>query len=108
MDKEEILKKSREENEDQDGEYEESVLAQAYKISICVGSVLCVLLIIATRYWSDIAEVAFGGLLLLFTVTGSSDLTMFVKLKEKKYLFHAFPDIFLVGIMVYIWMTSSH
>ena len=57
MDKEEILKKSREENEDQDGEYEESVLAQAYKISICVGSVLCVLLIIATRYWSDIAEV---------------------------------------------------
>lgn len=112
MDKEEILKKSREENEGIDGEYEESVLAEANRISIYVGSAVCVLLIISSRYLFHRYVAAFGGLFVLFSITASRDIMMFSRLKEKKHLVHAIIEIFWAllsaGMMVYLWMKGLY
>ncbi len=111
MDKEEILKKSREENEGQDGEYEKSLFSKAYKVSNGIGVCVCLILAVVSRYIFASPEVAFAGFIVLFSTQASLDLTKYVYLKEKRDLIYGIVSIIATvvfsGALVYFWMTSS-
>ena len=111
MDKEEILKKSREENEGRDGEYERSLFAKSTKTSRYVGFAVCLALAVVARYLHK-PEVAFAGLIVLFSMQAGLYLSMFSHIKEKIDLIFGIicccSAITAVGALVYLWMTSSH
>ena len=110
MDKEEILKKSREENKGQDGEYEKSLFAKSTKTSRYVGFAVCLVLAIVARYLHK-PEVAFAGLIVLFSMQAGLYLSMFSYIKEKIDLIFGIicccSAIMAVGALVYLWTTSS-
>ena len=110
MDKEEILKKSREENECRDGEYERSLFAKSTKTSRYVGFAVCLVLAVVARYLHK-PEVAFAGLIVLFSMQAGLYLAMFSHIKEKIDLIFGIicscSAITAAGALVYLWMTSS-
>ncbi len=110
MDKEEILKKSREENKGQDGEYEKSVYAEALDVSRVVSLVVCVVLAVCGRCISS-PEVAFAAFIAFFSMQAGLEFTLFARLKQKAQLIKGIIStsavIGLVVALVYLWTTSS-
>ena len=86
MNKEELLKMSRAENEGKRDEREIMVSGMASKIGMAVGVVICTLLVLASKFLLKIPEVGLAGWLVYFSMYGASNLAMYKELKIRRNL----------------------
>ena len=86
MNKEEILKMSRAENEGKRDEREIMVSGMAAKIGMAVGILICTLLVLASELLLKIPEVGLAGWLVYFSMYGASNLAMYKELKNRRNL----------------------
>ena len=86
MNREEILKMSREENEGKRDEREIMVSGTASKIGMAVGVVMCTLLVLASQFLLKIPEIGMAGWLVYFSMYGASNLAMYKELKIRRNL----------------------
>ncbi|MBQ9728039.1 MAG: hypothetical protein IJV85_00405 [Clostridia bacterium] len=101
MEREEILEKSREENAGKFDERETAAFGLASRIGMLVGALLCVALILASEFLFHVPEIGLVGWLVYFTMQGSSNITLFVKLKNwKKFTYGIFELLIAVAFAV--------
>jgi hypothetical protein len=88
MNKEEILKMSRKENDGKPDERELNALGKASRVAMAVGLFFCVALVLICRYVLDCPEMALAGWMIYFVMRASNDIVLFVNLKEKSKLIY--------------------
>lgn len=86
MDKEEILKMSREENEGRHDEREIIAFGAASRIGMLAGAFVCVVLVFASGLLFHIPEIGLAGWLVYFAMQGSSNIVLFRDLKSRRNL----------------------
>ena len=107
MDKETILKKSREENLGGMDEWELAIEAKSAKISRVVGLVACMILVFVAAPLLDNRPLAQGAWMVYFSMLGSSDLYMYMKTKKKRKLLWAVLELFcVVGYLVILGLWT--
>ena len=103
MDKETILKMSREENEGQQDEWEQSVEGQAAKISRAVGLAVCMILVFVAESLQS-RYLGWGAWITFFAMEGSSNLYIYLKTKKRSKLVWAVLEL-LCTVCYMIIMT---
>lgn len=93
MNKEEILKKSQEENRGKLDEREKTVFGAASRIAMIVGAVICVLLVLLGELVLDSPELAFVGWMIYFAMQGSSNIVLFKHLRKRVKLVYGVVEI---------------
>jgi len=86
MDKESILKMSREENEGRRDEREMAVSAEAAKVGMLVGGLVCIVLVFLGRLVLNAPEISFAGWMVYFSMYAGSDFFLFRRLGNRRYL----------------------
>lgn len=86
MNKEEILKMSRAENEGRRDEREIMVSGMASRFGMAVGVLVCTLLVLASELLFNIPEIGLAGWLVYFSMYGASNLAMYKELKNRRNL----------------------
>ena len=86
MDKETILRMSREENEGKPDEREQSVEEKAAQIGKAVGIAVCLLLVFVAEWMLNNGDLARGAWLVFFAMEGSSDLYKYLNTKKTSQL----------------------
>ena len=89
MNKEEILRKAQEENKDKLDEREQIVYGKASQIGMLVGGIICVILVVISRYILNIPEVALVAFMLYFSMLGSNKIVLFYYLKNCSHLVYS-------------------
>lgn len=92
MDKDQILQMSRQENEGQPDEREQSIEEHADQLGKTVGVIICLLLVFLAEYVLHNRDIGRAAWIVFFSMTGSSDLYRY--LKTKKRLFWAILELF--------------
>ena len=87
MNKEEILKLSQQENKGKPDERELNAIGKASRVGIVVGGILCVILVLVSRFILNRPEIALAGWMIYFAMQGSNNITMYVQLKNRTKLF---------------------
>jgi hypothetical protein len=103
MNKEEILNKSRKENEGKDDERELQILANGSRIGMAVGGILSIIVVVFSR----IVEEPLLGLsawAVYFSMMGSHRLYHFIRTKESVRLIQALIGI-VFGIACFVGMV---
>ena len=95
MRKEEILKRSREENEGRHDEREMLAFGTASRVGMLVGAFVSVLLVLASKLLFQIPEIALVGWLVYFSMQGSSNIVLYMKLKNRGKLIWGIIEIAL-------------
>ena len=86
MNKEEILKISRTENEGKRDEREIMVSGTASRFGMAVGILMCTLLVFASEFLFNIPEIGLAGWLVYFSMYGASNFVMYKELKIRRNL----------------------
>ena len=108
MNKDEILKMSREENKGRQDEREVMAHGTASKVGMSVGAIVCVLLVWASEFLFNIPEVGLAGWFVYFSMGGSSNIVLYVKLKSRQSLIWGIIEIvFAVLFAVALVIKSS-
>lgn len=94
MDKEQVLKMSRQENTRGKDEWEQSVDTKAGDISAVVGLFVCLLLVFVAAPILDNHQLAQGAWMVYFAMLGSSNLYKYLKTKKKTKLLGAVLQLF--------------
>ncbi|MBR1523259.1 MAG: hypothetical protein IJ641_02265 [Lachnospiraceae bacterium] len=102
MDKEEILEKSRIENQNQD-EMERDVFAKAGQKACAVGGVVCAVIIIIEAFFSD--QVSYGTWAVYLSMTGTMLLYKYMKLKKRHELIFGGIQLALAAIFLIMHIT---
>ena len=105
MNKDEVLKMSREENEGRHDEREIIVFGAASRVGMLVGAFVCVLLVFASELIFHIPEIGLVGWLVYFAMQGSSNIVLHRDLKCRRNLIWgiieiAFAVAFAVSLIV--------
>ena len=93
MNKDEILKMSREENKGRQDEREMMVYGIASKVGMSVGAIVCVLLVLASEFLFNVPEVGLAGWFVYFAMGGSSNVVLYKNLKKRQYLIWGLVEI---------------
>ena len=107
MDKETILKMSRNENIGMPDEWELFVEAKSAKISRVVGLVACLLLVFVAAPLLDNHQLAQGAWFMYFSMLGSSNLYKYLKTKQTSKLLIAILQLFCACaylVLLRLWM----
>ena len=107
MDKETILKMSREENLGGMDEWELEIEAKSAKISRVVGLVACLLLVFVAAPLLDNHQLAQGAWFMYFSMLGSSNLYKYLKTKQTSKLLIAILQLFCACdylVLLRLWM----
>ena len=114
MNKEEILMMSRQENAGKPDELEVAAFGKASRIGMYVGAVLCIILVIVSRWILDRGDIALAGWMIYLAMQGASNLVLYKHLKTQEKLISAiicmvFAIIFAVsfGIAVYKYKVGA-
>ena len=86
MNKDEVLKMSREENEGRHDEREIIAFGTASRVGMLVGALVCVLLVFASELLFHIPEIGLFGWLVYFAMQGSSNIVLYKDLKNRRNL----------------------
>ena len=86
MDKESVLKMSREENEGRLDEREMAVSAAASKVGMLVGGLVCIVLVFLGTLVLNAPEISFAGWMVYFSMYAGSNLALFRKLGNRRNL----------------------
>lgn len=105
MDREEILKMSREENAGRLDELELAASSAASKIGMLVGGLVCVVLVLLGRIVLNVPEISLAGWMVYFAMYGSSNIVLYRKLKNRRNLIWgivtgALSVVFCIAIIV--------
>lgn len=107
MNKNEILKMSREENEGRHDEREIFAFGAASRVGMLVGALVCVLLVFASELLVHIPEIGLVGWLVYFAMQGSSNIVLFKDLKKCRNLIWGIIEIaFSVAFAVVLVVKS--
>ena len=93
MNKDEILKMSQQENKGKLDERELAVYGKASRVGMLVGGLLCVALIIVSRFILNIPELALVGWMVYFAMQGSSNIVLYKYLKTSSKLIYGIVEI---------------
>lgn len=96
MDKEEILKKSRNENMGRYDERELAAFGNASKAGMLVGGVLCAVIVFLFSVFYDYPEICFTAFIIYFSMQASSRSVLYANLKKRSDLIMAIIEITLV------------
>ena len=86
MNKEEILKMSRAENEGRHDEREITAMGAASRIGMAVGALMCTLLAFASELLFHIPEIGLASWLVYFSMYGATNFVMYRELKNRRNL----------------------
>ena len=86
MKRDEILAKSRRENEGSCDEREMAAIGSAAKVGMLVGGILCAVLVFVSEVLFNNPGLSLAAWLVYFAMRGSHDITFCAKLKERKRL----------------------
>lgn len=104
INKEDILKMSRQENKGKLDERELAAFGKASRIGMLVGALLCAALILVSEFVLNMPELALVGWMVYFAMQGSSNIVLFKHLKTRSKLIYgiieiAFAVVFAVEIV---------
>ena len=101
MNKEDILAKSRQENKGKPDELEVAAFGKASRIGMYVGGVICIVLVLVSRWLLGRADIALAGWMIYMAMQGSSNLVLYKHLKKQEKLISGIIcTVFAVGFMV--------
>lgn len=105
MNKDEILKMSREENEGRHDEREMIVYGAASRVGMLVGAIICAVLVFASEVLFHIPEIGLVGWLVYFAMQGSGNIVLYKHLKNYRNLIWgiieiAFAVVFAVALII--------
>lgn len=107
MNKDEVLKMSREENEGRHDEREIIAFGTASRVGMLVGALVCVLLVFASELLFHIPEIGQVGWLVYFAMQGSSNIVLYKDLKKRRNLIWGIIEIaFAVAFAVVLVIRS--
>ena len=107
MNKDEVLKMSREENEGRHDEREIIAFGTASRTGMLVGALVCVLLVFASELLFHIQEIGLVGWLVYFAMQGSSNIVLYKDLKNRRNLIWGIIEIaFAVAFAVVLVIRS--
>lgn len=86
MNRKDILKMSRAENEGKHDEREIRAFGAASRVGMAVGALMCTLLVLASELLLDIPEIGLAGWLVYFSMYGASSLVLYRELKNRRDL----------------------
>lgn len=93
MNKEDILKKSQQENKGKLDERELAIFGKASRIGMLVGALLCVALILVSEFALNMPELALAGWMVYFAMQGSSNIVLYCYLKKRSKLVYGILGI---------------
>ena len=93
MDKDEILKMSREENEGRHDEREMIAYGTASRVGMFVGAIICAVLVFASELLFHIPEIGLVGWLVYFAMQGSGNIVLYKDLKNRRNLIWGVVEI---------------
>ena len=108
MDKEQILKLSRQEHEYKHDEYEAAAIHLSYKISRIIGGALCALLAILGAYIFEDKELSMGVCAVYYSMATTGNIIRFVKMRKKQDLFWGIIDSLVTIaclVLLFIWLV---
>ena len=97
MNKDEILKMSREENAGRRDEREILVYGAASRVGMLVGAVICVLLVLASEFLFHMPEIGLVGWLVYFAMQGSGNIVLYKNLVNRQNLIWGIVEIALAA-----------
>ena len=107
MNKNEILKKSRQEIEGRHDEREMAAFGRAARVGMLVGGFVCVALVLASEFLFHVPEIGLVGWLVFFAMQGSDHVALSINLKNRRALIWGIVEIALaVAFAVVIVMKS--
>lgn len=95
MDRDEILKKSREENEGRPDEREAIAFLRASKAGMTAGVLACLLLAFASKFLFQIPEISLIGWFVYFAMQGSGSIALYRELGKRQKLIWGIIEIVL-------------
>lgn len=107
MNKEEILKMSREENEGRHDEREMIAFGTASRVGMLVGALVCVLLVLASEFLFHIPEIGWVGWLVYFAMQGSSNIVLYKDLKIRRNLVWGIIELAFAIAFVVVLVVKS-
>ena len=107
MNKEEILKMSREENEGRHDERETLAHGAASRVGMLVGAIICLVLVLASAFLFHIPEIGLVGWLVYFAMQGSGNVVLYKDLRIRRNLIWGIIEIvFAVAFAVALVIGS--
>ncbi|MBE6639879.1 MAG: hypothetical protein E7616_10660 [Ruminococcaceae bacterium] len=107
MDKDEILKMSREENEGRHDEREMIAYGTASRVGMFVGAIICAALVFASELLFHIPEIGLVGWLVYFAMQGSGNIVLYKDLKNRRNLIWGVVEIvFAIAFAVVLVIRS--
>ncbi|MBQ9743047.1 MAG: hypothetical protein IJV88_05180 [Ruminococcus sp.] len=108
MNKDEILRRSQQENKGKLDERERDVFGKASRVGMLVGALLCVALVLVSEFLLDVPELGLAGWMVYFAMQGSSNIVLFLNLKNRSKLIYGIVEIiFSVAFAVAVIMKAG-
>lgn len=107
MNKEQILKMSREENEGRHDEREMIAYGTASRVGMLVGALLCALLVVASEFLFCIPEIGLVGWLVYFSMQGSANIVLYKDLKIRRNLIWGIIEIVFAVAFIVVLVVKS-
>ena len=107
MNRDEILKMSREENEGRHDEREMIAYGTASRVGMLVGAIICVVLVLASEFLLHVPEIGLVGWLVYFAMQGSGNVVLYKDLRIRRNLIWGIIEIvFAVAFAVVLVIRS--
>lgn len=107
MTKDEILKRSREENNGRADEREIRAYGTASRVGILAGAVVCILLVFAGELLLHMPEIGFVGWIVYFAMQGSGSIALYRDLKSPRNLFWGLVEIVIALVFAVALIVKS-
>lgn len=107
MNKDEILKMSRDENEGRRDEREMAAYGSASRAGMLVGAIICAVLVFASGLLFHIPEIGLVGWLVYSAMQGSGSIVLFKKLKTRRNLIWGIIEIALAVAFATVLIVKS-
>lgn len=107
MNKDEILKMSREENEGRHDEREMIAYGTASRVGMLVGAIICAVLVFASELLFHIPEIGLVGWLVYSAMQGSGNIVLYKDLKNRRNLIWGIVGIALAVTITIVLVVRS-
>uniref|UniRef100_UPI004056D1D2 DUF6442 family protein n=1 Tax=Agathobacter sp. TaxID=2021311 RepID=UPI004056D1D2 len=107
MNKDEILKMSREENEGRHDERERIAYGTASRVGMYVGAIICVVMVFAGEFFFHIPEIGLVGWLVYSAMQGSGNLVLYKELNNRKNLIWGIIEIIFAATFALALVVKS-
>lgn len=107
MNKDEILKMSREENEGRHDEREMLVYGTASRVGMLVGAIICAVLVFASELLFHVPEIGLVGWLVYFSMQGSGNVMLYKELKKRRNLIWGIIEIVFAVVFAIVLVVKS-